>query len=143
MTIKRLAEELGCSKTHISNLLNDLGLKEECSRIGNKIDIPEEVADKIRQAVNDKAAEQTTQSTKTDATAALIEQLRAKDAMIERLQQENMALVQTLQQHTYLLAQSTAPQQQEPMATDPEPAETHAETISNENKGLWSRIFGR
>jgi hypothetical protein len=137
MTIKELAAELGKSKTYIVNVIDELGLKGDLAFVGNKYDVPAETADKIRQHINGKSSPTT--DTDTAAMTALIEQLQAKDAMIERLQQENMELVKTLQQHTYLLAQSTAPQQQEPIETDPEPTET----ISNENKGLWSRIFGR
>ena len=140
MTIKELAAELGKSKTHINNLISELGLKGELIKNGNRWDLSEETANKIREAVagKDKVTDQQTKDIEF-----LKDQLQKKDAMIERLQQENIALVQTLQQHTYLLAQSTAPQQ----PIEPEPA-AEIKTEPNkaeqtENKGLFSRLFGR
>ena len=131
---------------HISNIIDEIGARGDLRRVGNKFDIPAETADKIRQRIKDKkrttAAATTDGNTDTAAMTALIEQLQAKDAMIERLQQENMALVQTLQQHTYLLAQNTAPPQQEPIETETAPAETIRED-KTESKGLFSRILGR
>ena len=142
MTIKELAAELGKSKTHINNLINELGLKGELIRNGNRWDITEQTADKIRLAVAGKepAADQVAED-----IAFYKDQLQRKDEMIARLQAENMELVKTLQQHTYLLAQSTAPQQ--PIEAEPE---IHAETktepnnaVHTESKGLFSRLFGR
>ena len=142
MTIKELAAELGKSKTHINNLINELGLKGELVRNGNRWDITEQTADKIRLAV---AGKEPAEDQVAESIAFYRDQLQRKDEMIARLQAENMELVKTLQQHTYLLAQSTAPQQ--PIET--EPAEIHAETKTEPSKaeqpvkkGLWGRLFG-
>lgn len=139
MTIRELAAETGKSKTHIANLINELGLKAELIRNGNRWDITEQTADKIRQAITDKDKVSDQQAKDIEF---LKDQLQKKDAMIERLQQENIALVQTLQQHTFLLAQSTAPQQ----PIEPEPAEIHTEptkTEQTESRGFFSRLFGK
>ena len=133
MTIRELAAELGKSKTYIVNVIDELGLKGDLAFVGNKYDVPAETADKIRQHINGKSSPTT--DTDTAAMTALIEQLRAKDATIERLQAENIELVRTIQKHTLML-EERLPAKQEPIETEPE-------TIGNENKGLWSRIFGR
>lgn len=145
MTIKELAAELGRSKTYINNLINDMQLKDELTLHGNRYDIPESTADKIRAAINGKAAEQQEQD-----ISFYKEQLQKKDEMIERLQQENMELVKTLQQHTYLLAQSTTQKQEPPEAAAVVPAETTESTVEAEDHtqntrkaGFFSRFWRR
>lgn len=52
MTIKELAEELQVSKTAINNRLIDLDLKGRCTKQGNKIVLPADVVEEIRQSFN-------------------------------------------------------------------------------------------
>ena len=137
MTIKEISEELGKSKTYINNLLNERGLKDKCSRIGNKIDIPDDIVEEIRAAVNEKSM--------TPAEKEITfyrDQLQKKDAMIERLQAENIELVRTIQKHTLML-EERLPARSEPIQTESQPAETPSETISTTKKSIFDRILGR
>ena len=139
-TIKSLAEELGKSKTAISNKIKELGLDDKLTRQGNKWLIPDDKADLIRQGFTGIKSDTKTDTVNADVLAVLKAQLEAKDKQIEELQRTNAELIKTLQQnnHLLLLAQG-AP---DPEHESPEESEqTQGEDIPK--KGFFSRIFGR
>lgn len=134
ITVRELAEELGISKTAVHKRIDQQGLRDKLKREGNKILIPDAVADQIR--LVSKPAEKAEETISADIIQVLREQLEQKDEQIRALQEENKELIKVVQQNNHLLMANTMTQEQpiEAESADPEPKE--------EKKGFFRRLFG-
>lgn len=127
-TIKQLADELGVSKTAVNKKIDNLGLRNQLSKNGNKWFVPETVEKSIKESFSDNQKKKQVSETESETVSVLVatfqKQLEAKDQQIDRLQtlldQEQKLRMVTEQK---LLAL------QEPTEPDPEP------------KKKWWQIF--
>lgn len=148
VTIKELSAELQISKTSVSNLLCDLDLKDKLIKDGNRNLIPDDVADKVRQAFNAKKKSTPASNVSADVIEILSDQLKEKDRQIdmlmrqiEQLQAQNGSLLQTVQQGNYLLANTLGvadPKEKEPAGPEKDEQSTEPETKST---GFFRRWF--
>lgn len=98
ISVKTLAEELGVSKPTLFKRIDKLNLRSDLQKQGKALMIPEEVANKLREAY--KGAEETSEKQKKphlakeneDITSSLVEllreELRSKNQLIENLQKQ-------------------------------------------------------
>lgn len=148
MTIKELATELNLSKVSVNKRIDELGLKDKLIKQGNRYDVPVEVAEQVRESYSAKPKTESKKESKADVIEILNNQLQEKDRQIqslmnqlEKLQEQNGQLLQTVQQGNYLLAGAIG-------VTDSEPIEAENAIDPNENeapakkKGFFSRLFG-
>lgn len=141
VTVRELAEELGISKTAVHKRIDQQGLRSKLKREGNKILIPDTVADQIRLA--SKPAETTEETISADILQVLRIQLEQKDAQIRALQEENKELIRVVQQSNHLLMANTIKEtdQEQPIEVDQE--EVSADPEEHEPKKSWfRRLFG-
>lgn len=153
ITIKELSEDLQVSKTTINNRIDQLGLRDQLVRSGNKNFVPASVADKIRVSfapANKSAYKEHNEGTATsDPTMIdlLRDQLAIKDRQIEslmhqleQLQNQNTSLLQAIQQGNYLLAESLGVAKSDPIKAD---SETTSDPIVREDPPKKRSFFKR
>lgn len=165
LSVKELAEELGVSKPTLFKRIDKLNLRSELTKQGKALMIPEEVANKLREAYTvseetpDKAQKPNSASEKEDITSSLIEILKAEldsknqlieslQKQVERLQEDNRQAMQLIGNSQALLAGSLAKDtKSEAVEADftEEPEEERSENEARETpekKGFLRRLFG-
>ena len=154
MTIKALADELNLSKVSVTKRIDELGLKGKLIKQGNRYDVPDEVAEQVRESYRGKPKAETKREPKADVISILNNQLEEKDKQIESLmnqlqmlQEQNGQLLQTVQQGNFLLANTMGitDTDNEPVS-EPVEAESVIDPDGTETpkrkQGLFRRIFG-
>ena len=151
MTVKTLSEELKVSKPGIMKKIDEIGIRNELQKQGNKIVLSEAQANLIREAFTRKKQQKEPKSEPgADVIAVLTDQLRikdeqikSKDEQISRLQSQidellrtNADAVKASLGQTYLLAQQGQTYQEE------EPTEEEDLHQEQPKKSFWSRLFG-
>ena len=156
MTIKQLADDLGVSKVAINNRMTELNLKDRCTKVGNRLEVPEDVADLIRESFRERRkTEPASSTTKADVVQVLSEllagkdnQIREKDEQIksllrqlEQLSAQNSDFTKIIQQNNYLLAGAMSGTDRN---ENERPEDVKTETVSAEQtqkKSFFSRFF--
>lgn len=149
MTIKELATELNLSKVSVNKRIDELGLKDKLIKQGNRYDVPEEVAEQVRESYSAKPKTESKKESKADVIEILNNQLIEKDKQIEALmnqlallQEQNGALLQTVQQGNYLLAGAIGVTENEPVEPESAIDPSENEEKPAKKKGFFSRLFG-
>ena len=121
-TIKQLADEIGVSKTAVNKKIDNLGLRNQLSKIDNRWFIPESIENTIKNAFSDNPKAQTVTDNQSQTVSALVctfqQQLEAKDRQIERLQElldQEQKLRMVVEQRIQLLEEKKA----DPIDSDP------------------------
>ncbi len=160
ISVKALSEELGVSKPTLFKRIDALELRSELQKQGRALMIPAETADKLRASFRavQKEEQKATQPAEEseELTSAIIEllkeQLKSKDDLINRLQNQIESLQEDnrryIYQNTQLLlspGSMTPASQTEPVEADF--TETEAERSENEareepKKSFFRRLFG-
>lgn len=106
-TIKKIADELGVSKTAVRKKIANLGLQSSLQKNGNQFVIDEEQEKIIKSAFSQKESqtENANKACEESETLSVVcsllrEQLEAKDKQIESLQRQNEALTESLKSVT-------------------------------------------
>ena len=143
ITVRELAEELGISKTAVHKRIDQQGHRSKLKREGNKILIPDTVADQIRLA--SKPADNTAieETISADIIQVLREQLEQKDEQIRALQEENKELIRVVQQSNHLLMANTMKDADQEQPIEADQTEVSADPEEKEPKKSWfRRLFG-
>lgn len=82
-TIKQLATTCGVSPQAISKLLKKLELYSDCSKVGNRLSIPETVANQVYEYYNVKVSEVANDTKQIDNDSNQTETIKALKAQIE------------------------------------------------------------
>lgn len=152
MTIKQLAEDIGVSKVAVNKRIEELGLKDQLEKQGNKFLISEAVADKVRESFTDRSRTEHKPAENESVIQVLSDQLKQKDEQIaslmrqlELLQNQNSDLLKMQRESHYLLAKSMGADESEPI----ESPESKEEVVKEEptrrpeqKKGFFRRLFG-
>ena len=87
MTILELAKELGISKQAVTKKIKELGRFNDLEKIGNKYNVPEDIAEQLRQPKRQQFAneQQPTDNQVDEELAFLRRQIEIKDEQIASL----------------------------------------------------------
>lgn len=160
-TVKSLADELHLSKVAINKRLESLGVKDRLVKDGNRNLIPDDVCDLVRESYKNRRTEPTRKTAPTseppgDVLQVLSDQLAEKDrqiaelmAQLKSLQNQQAELIKSVQQSTYLLADSMGVTESRDMnvEVDAETVQPGSENHSDRNaqedghKSLFGRLF--
>ena len=154
MTIRELADELQISKVALNNRIEELGLKAELIKQGNRYIIPGEVAEQLRESFRTRRKTEPPKETNSEVIQILNEQLKAKDEQIaslmrqlEQLQTQNSDFMKVIQQNNYILAGAIGNADKGGSESDVTIVEDEAEAIPTEKQaetvkpGFFKRLF--
>lgn len=102
MFINDLANELHISKVAVTKRIKSLGLFDELEKVGNKYQVPDDVANQVRKHYSQTKTNQT--QTNENELAFYIKQIELKDQQILSLQREVEKLTDALTQEQQLHA---------------------------------------
>lgn len=102
MFINDLANELHISKVAVTKRIKALGLFDELEKVGNKYQVPDDVANQVRKHYSQTKTNQT--QTNENELAFYIKQIELKDQQILSLQREVEKLTDALTQEQQLHA---------------------------------------
>ena len=154
MTIRELADELHISKVALNNRIEELELKGELIKQGNRYIIPGEVAEQLRESFRTRRKTEPAKDNNSDVIQILNEQLKAKDEQIaslmrqlEQLQSQNSDFMKVIQQNNYLLAGAIGNNDMSVNETDATIIEDESQAIPTEKQtetvkpGFFKRLF--
>lgn len=112
-SIKELADELGYSKTHISQTIKNNGLQSSLQKIGNKFAIDEELEKSLKQLLSlgsqteeRKQFANKTQTENNDLFAFFKDQLKEKDRQLSKKDEQIFELNERLRETIIMLNDS-------------------------------------
>lgn len=154
MTIRELADELHISKVALNNRIEELELKGELIKQGNRYIIPGEVAEQLRESFRTRRKTEPAKDNNSEVIQILNEQLKAKDEQIaslmrqlEQLQSQNSDFMKVIQQNNYLLAGAIGNNDMSGNETDATIIEDESQAIPTEKQtetvkpGFFKRLF--